>query len=105
MKPQISEHGLDGVEIFHDLAPAERSRLAAELETLNLRRGDTLVRQGEVADALFVVMTGRFAVTVDGRREVIAELGPGQPIGEIAFLAGGKRTATVTALRDSLVLR
>ena len=64
-----------------------------------------LVRQGEMADALYVVVTGRFAVTVDGRRDLIAELGPGQPVGEIAFLAGGVRTATVTALRDSLVLR
>jgi NTE family protein len=64
-----------------------------------------LVRQGEVADALYVVVTGRFLVTVDGRRQALAELGPGQPIGEIAFLAGGVRTATVTALRDSLVLR
>ena len=64
-----------------------------------------LVRQGEMADALYVVVTGRFAVTVAGRREPVAELGPGQPVGEIAFLAGGVRTATVTALRDSLVLR
>jgi len=105
MKPQVSEHGLDGVEIFQDLAPAERARLARELATLTLKRGDTLVRQGETADALYVVVTGRFAVTIDGRREAIAEVGPGQPIGEIAFLAGGARTATVTALRDSLVLR
>ena len=28
----------------------ERARLAAELETLNLKRGDVLVRQGELAD-------------------------------------------------------
>jgi NTE family protein len=105
MKSKVSEHGLDGVEIFHDLEDAERARLAAELETLNLKRGDVLVRQGETADALFVVVTGRFAVTVAGRREAVAELGPGQPVGEIAFLAGGVRTATVTALRDSLVLR
>src|SRR5262249_38536186 len=83
----------------------ERARLARELATLTLKRGDTLVRQGETADALYVVVTGRFAVTIDGRREAIAEVGPGQPIGEIAFLAGGARTATVTALRDSLVLR
>src|SRR6185295_7266282 len=69
------------------------------------RRGDVLVRQGEVADALYIVVTGRFSVTVAGRRQMIAELGPGQPVGEIAFLAGGVRTATVTALRDSLVLR
>jgi NTE family protein len=105
MKPQVSAHGLDGVDIFQDLEKAERAHLASELETLPLKRGAVLVRQGEPADALFVVVTGRFAVTISGRREAIAELGPGQPIGEIAFLAGGARTATVTALRDSLVLR
>ena len=105
MKSKVSEHGLDGVEIFRDLEEAERARLAAELQTLNLKRGDVLVRQGEMADALFVVVTGRFLVTVAGRREAVAELGPGQPVGEIAFLAGGVRIATVTALRDSLVLR
>ena len=105
MKPQVSAHGLDGVEIFADLDEAERTRLAAELETLTLKRGGVLVRQGETADALYIVVTGRFAITVDGRRQAIAELGPGQPVGEIAFLAGGARTATVTALRDSVVLR
>src|SRR6516225_8004788 len=105
MKAKASEHGLDGVEIFRDLEEGERARLAAELETLNLKRGDALVRQGETADALYIVVTGRFSVTVAERREAVAELGPGQPVGEIAFLAGGVRTATVTALRDSLVLR
>jgi len=105
MKAKVSEHGLDGVEIFRDLEEGERARLAAELETLNLKRGDELVRQGETADALYIVVTGRFSITVAGRREAVAELGPGQPVGEIAFLAGGARTATVTALRDSLVLR
>ena len=105
MKPPVSEHGLDGVAIFQDLEESERARLAAELETLTLKRGDVLVRQGEMADALYVVVTGRFLVTVEGRRQAIAEVGPGQPVGEIAFLAGGVRTATVTALRDSLVLR
>jgi NTE family protein len=105
MHPPPSEYGLDGVTIFQDLAPAERARLARELETLTLKRGDVLVHQGETADALYVVVTGRFAVTIAGRREAISEIGPGQPVGEIAFLAGGERTATVTALRDSLVLR
>ena len=91
---------LDGVEMFAHLPLAERERIAAELETLPLRRGDVLVRQGDPADALYIVLSGRFAVQVAGRREAVAELGPGQPIGEIAFLAGGLRTATVVALRD-----
>ena len=105
MQSRVAEQGLDGVEIFHDLEPAERAKLAAELETLNLRRGEILVRQGETAEALYVVVTGRFAITLEGRSQMVAEVGPGQPIGEIAFLAGGTRTATVTALRDSVVLR
>lgn len=105
MISRAAEQGLDGVEIFHDLDPAERARLAAELDTVSLHRGEVLVRQGETADALYVVVTGRFAVTIDGRSQMLAEVGPGQPIGEIAFLAGGTRTATVTALRDSVVLR
>jgi hypothetical protein len=97
-------HGVDTVEIFAGLDEAGRARLAAELETLSLKRGEVL-RQGDMADALYVVLTGRFAVTVAGHRQAIAELGPGQPVGEIAFLAGGVRTATVTALRDSVGLR
>src|SRR5262245_46117893 len=105
MPQDATEHGLDAVAIFDDLTADERARLAAELETLSLKRGETLVRQGETADALYIVVTGRFVVTLDGSRVPVAELGPGQPVGEIAFLAGGVRTATVTALRDSLVLR
>ena len=105
MSQDATEHGLDAVEIFHDLTADERARLTAELDTLSLKRGETLVRQGETADALYIVVTGRFVVTLHGSRQPIAELGPGQPVGEIAFLAGGARTATVTALRDSLVLR
>ena len=105
MKAKVSEHGLDGVEIFRDLEESERARLAAELETLNLKRGDVLVRQGEVADALYVVSRGASPSPWPAAASLLAEVGPGQPVGEIAFLAGGVRTATVTALRDSLVLR
>ncbi len=96
---------LPAVGIFADLDATERAALAAELETRTLKRGDVLVRQGDAADALYIALSGRFAVTLEGRRDPITEIGPNQPIGEMAFLTEGKRTATVTALRDSLVLR
>jgi NTE family protein len=105
MKPPSPEHGLEALEFLSDLEPAARARLAGEFETLALKRGEVLVRQGEPADALYVVVSGRFLVTLDGRPAPLAEIGAGQPIGEIAFLAGGRRTATVRAMRDSLVLR
>lgn len=79
--------------------------MAAEVDRLPLARGEVLMRQGEPADALYIVVSGRFEVRVDGRDQPVAEIGPGSPVGEIAFLAGGARTATVVAVRDSLVLR
>lgn len=100
--PQAS---LPAVGIFSGLDAATREALAGELETHSMKRGDVLVRQGDTADALYIVLSGRFAVTQQGRRDPITEIGPDQPIGEIAFLLGGPRTATVTAMRDSLVLR
>lgn len=79
--------------------------MEAALSPMPVRRGEVLVRQGEEADALYFVVSGRFDVRIEGRAEPIAEIGPGAPVGEIAFLAGGARTATVTASRDSHVAR
>src|SRR5690606_8868952 len=50
-------------------------------------------------------VSGRFVVSRSDRRAPVCEIGPDQPIGEIAFLTGGIRTATVRAMRDSLVLK
>jgi NTE family protein len=96
---------LSAFAIFGELPPADRALLENELETVALPRGGVLVRQGDAADALFIVVSGRFIVTIAGRETPIAEIGPGAPVGEIAFLAGGTRTATVTAARDSIALK
>lgn len=79
--------------------------MEAELARVPLVRGEVLMRQGEPADSLYFVVSGRFEVRIASRSQPVAEIGPGSPIGEIAFLAGGERTATVVAVRDSLVLR
>ena len=96
---------LQSIELFQDLEAADAAALAAEFEVLELLRGQVLIRQGDPADALYIVMSGRFVVNREGRRDPVCEIGPDQPIGEIAFLTGESRTATVRALRDSLVLK
>lgn len=92
------------IDLFSGLTGTEQTALAVRSELLTLRRGDVLVHQGDTADALYAVVSGRFAVTRDGHRAIVSEIGRGQPVGEMAFLMGGRRTATVTAMRDSLVL-
>ncbi len=105
MSSRSPTESLASIDVFRDLSPELRAVLEGEFVKRPLRRGEVLVRQGEEADALFIVVSGRFDVRLAGRETPVAEIGPGSPIGEIAFLAGGTRTATVTAVRDSIVLR
>lgn len=105
MSPRFDKRDLDGAGIFANLDAAAKSEIAEELEPQAVARGETLIRQGATSDALYIVVSGRFGVTRDSQRTLISEIGPGQPIGEIGFLTGATRTATVTALRDSLVLK
>ena len=95
----------DVTQFFSALADRDRAELSNHLERRFVRRGEALIRQGRPAQAFYLVVSGRFSVTIEGRKETVSEIGPNQPIGEIAFLTGGTRTATVTALRDSIVLR
>src|SRR5690606_35787675 len=96
---------LASVAIFKGLAPDSLRLLEERLQPVFVRRGDQVVRQGEDADALFVVVSGRFAVEVEGHDGRVAEISRGSTIGEIAFFAGGPRTATVHAIRDGVVVR
>lgn len=95
----------DELHIFAGLDAETRASINEEFTPLSVKRGEVLIRQGDEADALFITVSGRFSVHLDGVPEPITEIGPGQPIGELAFLGKGVRTATVIALRDSLVLK
>ena len=70
--------------------------------------GQTVVRQGEQADAAYVVVAGRCEVYTDsptGVRTTQAQLGRGDVFGETAILADSNRTASVRALEETTVVR
>jgi Cyclic nucleotide-binding domain len=74
------------------------------------RPGAVIVRQGDVADALYVVVAGRCAVAIAGRARDLATwraptLQPGDVLGEIGLLRGIPRTATVTAVEPTNLLK
>src|SRR5262245_5906598 len=95
---------LRSTAIFRELSDEQLTAIWSHAKVLNLIRGDVLVRQNALADSVFIVVSGRFEVWVDGRDRAINEIGVGEPIGEIGFFAGTPRTATIVAARDSVVL-
>lgn len=73
-----------------------------------VRAGEWVFRQGEVADAMYIINSGRLEVIEEVRASpglVLRSLGPGSSIGEIAVLTGSRRSASVRARRDSVLLR
>lgn len=60
------------------------------------RAGTTIIRQGEEGRYLLLLLDGVIGVSVDGNE--LAQVGPGVVLGERAFLEGGRRTSTLTAV-------
>lgn len=94
---------LEGVDIFSPLNKKELESLAAAAEIRVYGVGETIIRQGDPGEELFIVETGRVKLTVeDGGRTVFSkERGPGYLFGEMALLTGEPRTATIKALVDT----
>jgi predicted acylesterase/phospholipase RssA/CRP-like cAMP-binding protein len=76
-------------------------------EWVKLFSGDRLFSEGDPGDSVYIVVAGRLRALAEdaGRRRVLGEIRPGESVGEMGLLAGHPRTATVEALRDSLVVR
>lgn len=77
--------------------------LASLSEAQSLEAGDVLFEEGEIGDALYIIVTGAVRVEHGGR--TVAQLGEGECVGEMAALDWEARSATVTATRTTEVIR
>ncbi|MBM3607520.1 MAG: cyclic nucleotide-binding domain-containing protein [Alphaproteobacteria bacterium] len=89
---------------FGAMSGADMERLVPFGRLRTVARGEALMRAGEDATTLYFVVDGRFAVMREGGVKRVGEIGRGEPVGEIAFFRGGRRTADVMAIRNGLVL-
>jgi uncharacterized membrane protein len=97
---------LGNIPLFAKMTPDEVAGLAGLLRERRVGRGQTIVRIGDEGTEFYVIQKGRVVVTApdeQGAEVKLAELGPGNFLGEISLLDGGPRTATVRAL-DSVTL-
>jgi CRP/FNR family cyclic AMP-dependent transcriptional regulator len=91
---------LDGVALFRELPEPGLQMLAERGRPKHFATGEVIMRQGDASDARHLITRGQVRVERDQAGEtplVLAELGPGDVIGEMGLLDGGPRSATVTA--------
>jgi CRP/FNR family cyclic AMP-dependent transcriptional regulator len=95
------------VPYFADIEPAKLKLLAFLSERVAFDPGKSLVRQGDRADAAYVIIEGEAEVIAETPNGpvILATLGENEIVGEIAILCEVPRTATVRAKRRVVALR
>ncbi len=79
--------------------------LAADAYPRRVLAGEWLIREGDEADDLYVVLRGRLRAVAGADGRTLRVLGPGAAIGELALLTGSARSPSVQAVRDSTLLQ
>ena len=94
---------LKGVDLFAAVPSDELAAIARIAEEIRVDAGDTVIREGDLGDALYFVVEGRASVKKGDRQ--LAELGERGVFGELALLDPGPRSATVDAATDLTLLK
>lgn len=93
---------LRGVAIFANLPKKDLAAMERHVTPTTVDDGTELAREGRAPQQLLLIVEGE-AVVRRGKRR-LATLGPGDTIGELSLLDGGKQSATVTAVGQCAVL-
>jgi len=88
--------------LFSGLSAEDLIPVAGVTETSSFQAGELLFEQGDEGDRLYLVTHGGIEVSRDG--QILAQLGEGECVGEMALLDDTPRSATVRATKDTRVL-
>jgi hypothetical protein len=94
--------------LFGGLSVSEAAILGTFMERIDKQEGDYIVRQGEMTDSLYLIESGEAEVRITGDEDkstLVARLGPGEYVGEIALLTGEPRMADVIAATPMVLLQ
>ena len=99
---------LAGCPVFATLSRSELAALSKKFKEVSAIPGETIMMQGEDDPSMFIIASGEVEVyRVDnaGNEIHIANVGSGEPIGEMGYFSGGKRTACVRAVQPTQLLK
>ncbi len=99
---------LGKISFFQGLTPDNIQQLKPNLQIVDYKAGETIFREGDAGDALYIVVQGQVKVFIDnakgGTRE-IAKLSRNECFGEMALLTGSPRSASISAVKDTTLLK
>ena len=97
---------LQMVDIFQDLSPEEIEEIDRATTMSSCRRGRILYMPEDTSEVLFLLKEGRiqlYRISPDGKKLVIATVGPGAIFGEMALIGQGMHNTFAEAIDDSVL--
>jgi len=94
------------ITFFAGFSDTELVRLLKMCHTRKFSEGDTIIREGEHGDRLYVILSGRVNIVkrVEGKDEVLATLSSGECFGEMAIVDAEPRSADALAMSDCMAI-
>ncbi len=94
--------------LYGDLGRDTIDFLREHVQWVEIAPGEVLMEQGAPGDSAYLSVSGRLRIYMadeDGVPRAVRELGRGEVIGEMSLYTGEPRSATVVAIRDSVLAR
>lgn len=113
-KTSVRAHHLDGLLMRHlrnflgDVEAQAFELLLDQLQWVELPGGQTLMNQGDPGDAMYMIVSGRLRTYIadeDGQQRMVREITRGQVVGEMSLYTDEPRSATLVAIRDTVLVR
>ena len=91
---------LEQSDLFSVIAPEQRDLLAEHFNTIWLQPGQTLIQEGGMPEALYVIASGTAEITINEPNgpHIVHRMSPGESLGAIGLITGSPYGATATAL-------
>ena|ERR1700677_466626 len=98
---------LQGMNLFTEFTPDEMQAFLELIDPLTVKAGDTIVKQDEHGDCMFILIEGKASVIhrKEGKQFELATLCAGDFFGELALVDEGPRSADVEAIEDCKLLQ
>lgn len=98
-----NQDALRNLSFFHDFNDSEISEILDASSLLAFQPGTVVIREGDIDNSFFIIVRGD--VEVRKQEQLIVTLHEGDCFGEIGFLTSSKRTASIIAISEVLVLK
>jgi serine/threonine protein kinase len=96
-------HYIQTLPFFHDFNETQIGEILKVTEVIKVQAEETVIQEGEVDDSFYILISGE--VTVRKGHKVVTTLGKGQCFGEMAYLTGEARNASIITENECILLK